>query len=124
MLILLSVLRFGKNKIHRLDRGLDSSVRLTTQGISSTVMNMVLKLLAYAIMAAVIYLILRFFSALNSGQKRVAPRQKTSGVMVKDETCDTYLPKDEAIRELYQGQEYFFCSDACRKKFLQTKKPH
>ncbi len=124
MLILLSVLRFGKNKIHHLDRGLDSSVRLTTQGISSTVMNMVLKLLAYAIMAAVIYLILRFFSALNSGQKRVAPRQKTSGVMVKDETCDTYLPKDEAIRELYQGQEYFFCSDACRKKFLQTKKPH
>jgi len=124
MLILLSVLRFGKNKIHCLDRGLDSSVRLTIQGISSTVMSMVLKLLAYAIMAAVIYLILRFFSALNSGQKRVAPLQKTSGVMVKDETCNTYLPKDEAIRELYQGQEYFFCSDACRKKFLQTKKPH
>ncbi|MFA9452883.1 MAG: hypothetical protein ACERK6_03130 [Candidatus Aminicenantaceae bacterium] len=124
MLILLSVLRFGKNKIHRLDRGLDSSARLTIQGISSTVMNMFLKLLAYAIMAVVIYLILRFFSALNSGQKRMAPGQKTSGVMVKDETCDTYLPKDEAIRELYQGQEHFFCSNTCRKKFLQTKKPH
>ncbi len=85
---------------------------------------MFLKLLAYAIMAVVIFLILRFFSALNSGQKREPTLQKTSGVMVKDETCDTYLPKDEAIRELYQGQEYYFCSDACRKKFLESKKPH
>jgi YHS domain-containing protein len=44
--------------------------------------------------------------------------------MVKDETCNTYLPKDEAIREMYQGQEFFFCSEECRQKFLQTKKPH
>ena len=97
---------------------------MTILGISSTVMTMFLKLLAYAIMAVVIFMILRFFSALNSGQKRQPTLKKTSGVMVKDETCDTYLPKDEAIRELYQGQEHYFCSDACRKKFLESKKPH
>jgi uncharacterized protein len=107
-----------------MDQGTASSCRLTILGISSKVSTMFLRLFSYAILAVVIYLILRFFSALNAGQKRVASRQKTSGVMVKDETCDTYLPKDEAIRELYQGQEYFFCSETCRKKFLQSKKPH
>ncbi len=123
MLILPSTPVFGKENSPRSIRCSHGS-QLTTLGISSTVMTMFLKLLAYAIMAVVIFLILRFFSALNSGQKREPTLQKTSGVMVKDETCDTYLPKDEAIRELYQGQEYYFCSDACRKKFLESKKPH
>ncbi len=82
------------------------------------------KLFAYALLATIIYLVIRFFSALNTERRQTAPRQKTSGIMVKDEACNTYLPKDEAIREMYQGQEYFFCSEACRQKFLQTKKPH
>ncbi len=85
---------------------------------------MFLKYLAYGLLAYIIYIIFRFFSTLKKSQNPVIPKQKTSGIMVKDETCNTYLSKDEAIREMYQGQEYFFCSQACRKKFLETKKPH
>jgi uncharacterized protein len=85
---------------------------------------MFLKYLAYGLLAYIIYLIVRFFSAIKKSQHPPMPKQKTSGVMVKDETCNTYLPKDEAIREMYQGQEHFFCSQACRKKFLESKKPH
>jgi uncharacterized protein len=98
--------------------------QLTTLGISSTVEGMLVKYLVYALLAYVMYMIIRFFSSLSKGSKQVSTRQKTSGTMVKDETCNTYLPKDEAIRETYQGQEYFFCSQECRQKFLQTKKPH
>ncbi len=98
--------------------------QLTIRNISSTVENMLIKLFAYALLAYIIYLIGRFFSAISRGRKQVAPRQEISGTMVKDETCNTYLPKDEAIREMYQGQEFFFCSEECRQKFLQTKKPH
>jgi YHS domain-containing protein len=36
--------------------------------------------------------------------------------MVKDEVCNTYIPKEEAIRELRDGQEHFYCSEECRRK--------
>jgi YHS domain-containing protein len=39
--------------------------------------------------------------------------------MVKDETCNTYLPREEAILEKVEGKEYYFCSQECRKKFLE-----
>jgi YHS domain-containing protein len=42
--------------------------------------------------------------------------------MVKDEVCNTYLPKEDAIRENIGGKEYFFCSKECRQKFLEQKK--
>jgi YHS domain-containing protein len=42
--------------------------------------------------------------------------------MVKDEICNTYIPKEEAIREVRNGREHFFCSRECRKKFLQADK--
>jgi len=42
--------------------------------------------------------------------------------MVKDEICNTYLPKEDAIKEIYQGKEYYFCSKECQQKFLESKK--
>ena len=42
--------------------------------------------------------------------------------MVQDSVCKTYLPKDEAIKEIHKGQEYFFCSKECQRKFLEIKK--
>jgi YHS domain-containing protein len=42
--------------------------------------------------------------------------------MVKDEFCNTYLPKEDAIREVNKGKEYYFCSQKCRQKFLEQKK--
>lgn len=99
--------------------------KLTKKRESSKVEGMFLRLMAYALLAYVIFMIVKFFSALNKGSRRPAPKQKISGgIMVKDETCNTYLPKEDAIKELYQGQEYYFCSEECRQKFLATKKPH
>jgi YHS domain-containing protein len=42
--------------------------------------------------------------------------------MVKDEVCNTYLPREDAIRESIDGMDHFFCSSECRDKFLQQKK--
>lgn len=42
--------------------------------------------------------------------------------MVKDEICNTYLPKEDAIKEIYQGKELYFCSKECQQKFLESKK--
>ena len=80
------------------------------------------RILIYAVL---FYLILKVVNFLTSGgQNRKTQRQprRLSGVMVKDEICDTYIPKDDAIREVIKGKEYFFCSQECRKKFLHSKK--
>jgi len=42
--------------------------------------------------------------------------------MIKDEICNTYLPKEDAVKEIHEGKEYFFCSQECRRKFLESKK--
>jgi len=82
----------------------------------------IIKVILYAFLAYTIFLIFRFFRALNKASKPQRTSKRVSGTMVKDEFCDTYLPKEDAIREVYKGKEYYFCSSECRQKFLEQKK--
>ncbi len=79
-----------------------------------------LRLLYYG---ALVYLAFTVYRLLfGSARRKAASRKKLSGVMVKDETCQTYLPREDALRETFEGREYFFCSKACRQKFLDERK--
>lgn len=80
------------------------------------------RLILYAFLAYIIYLLIRFFRNLNKRSKSFGPTKRLSGMMVKDETCNTYLPKEDAIREIIEGKEYYFCSKECRQKFLEKRK--
>ncbi len=83
-----------------------------------------LRLIFYAIVFYVAYKIIRLFQ--NPGKKSgPAPAQdakRIQGVMVKDEICNTYVPREEALREVREGKEHFFCSAECRRKFIEQKK--
>ncbi len=83
----------------------------------------IIKIILYTFLIYIVYLIIRFFRALSKVKKSPHPPRPVSGFMVKDEMCNTYLPKEDAIREIHQGKEYYFCSNECRQKFLQQKKP-
>ena len=52
----------------------------------------------YAVVAYIIYSVYQFLK--NLGKPRRAPQEpaRISGVMVKDESCQTYLPRSEALR--------------------------
>lgn len=81
-----------------------------------------IRLLFSILVVYVFYKVIKFFQALgNQRQPRRQPRRPSS-LMVKDEMCNTYLPKEESIREIHEGREHFFCSAACRQKFLEAKK--
>lgn len=41
--------------------------------------------------------------------------------MVKDEMCNTYLPKENALKIKVDGQEHYFCSKECRDRFLELR---
>ncbi len=81
------------------------------------------RLIFYTILAYFVLRVFRFF--LGIGKESIPsaerPTKKISGVMVKDDICQTYLPKENAIRELKGGKEYFFCSRECQNKFLNKK---
>jgi uncharacterized protein len=86
------------------------------------VMTGFLRIIFYAFLAYIVYKTIRFYQKLSQSSH---PRQKSkqiSGLMVKDSVCNTYLPKEDAIKEIVEGKEYFFCSKECRQKFLETKK--
>lgn len=41
---------------------------------------------------------------------------KVQGLMVKDEVCGTYIPREEALTERRDGVERYYCSEECRRK--------
>ena len=85
-----------------------------------------IRLIYWALIIYFIYLVWKFISR----PKKKTPSQAQSQtqarrlpqMMVKDETCNTYLPIEEAIKETCQGKDYYFCSRDCRQKFLDKKK--
>jgi hypothetical protein len=40
------------------------------------------------------------------------------GEMVRDLVCNTFVPRERALRALVRGQEAHFCSPACRDRAL------
>ena len=82
----------------------------------------IFRIILYALLAYIVYKFIRLYQKLS--QKRSSPlkSKQSSGMMVKDEICNTYLPQEDAIKELKEGKEYFFCSKECHQKFLESKK--
>ena len=67
----------------------------------------------------VIFSVVRFIQAIGkpAGERRQPPT--LGGTMVKDLHCNMYLPREEAIREVRDGKEYYFCSRECRDGFMK-----
>ncbi|MDY6821160.1 MAG: YHS domain-containing protein [Deferribacterota bacterium] len=42
--------------------------------------------------------------------------------LVKDHVCGTYINKDTPYKVKYFDNIYYFCSEACQKKFIEEKK--
>ncbi len=80
------------------------------------------RMVFYAIAAYLIYKFVKFVLAPLAGSQTPPRAEGRSGVMVKDEVCKTYLPREDAIRETVGGEDQYFCSQACRAKFLAGRK--
>jgi YHS domain-containing protein len=72
--------------------------------------------------AYVAYLFLRIVLGLKRAATRVqarpGPSRRDQGLMVKDEVCGTYIPREDALTEMRDGVERYFCSEECRRKGL------
>lgn len=49
-----------------------------------------------------------------------APRETQPNepeVLVQDQVCGTFIPRANALKAQKDGQDYFFCSEGCLKRF-------
>ena len=42
-------------------------------------------------------------------------------IMVKDPYCEVYFPKREGVHLKVDGEDLYFCSKACRDKFIAAR---
>jgi hypothetical protein len=87
-------------------------------------MTLLIRLLQILVFLLVARLLLRgvaaFFRALQAPARAPEPRAQPGSPtdLVRDRVCNTFLPRDRALRALVAGQEQHFCSTACRDKAL------
>jgi len=63
----------------------------------------------------------RFVSAIVRGYREADDREVAAGrsrELVRDRVCNTFLPRDRALRAIVHGHEEHFCSPACRDQAL------
>jgi YHS domain-containing protein len=72
-----------------------------------------------------LYLLYRIGKSLAGSSKIFKKQERPGGAideMVQDPQCKTYVPLRQAKREIIEGKEYFFCSNACADAFKEQKK--
>jgi YHS domain-containing protein len=81
-----------------------------------------MRLLIILLLLYLLYRVVRFLL----GSTKTFQRHGQSGAideMVQDPQCKTYIPLRQAKREVIDGKEYFFCSEACAEAFKEKEKP-
>ena len=81
------------------------------------------RVLRFIIVVVIIRVVLRGLVDLFKVRAAPAPAgpRPTSrlGVdLVKDRVCNTYVPRDRALRAVVEGREEYFCSGECRSRAL------
>jgi hypothetical protein len=74
-------------------------------------MSLVLRILVALLLVRLLF---RFVAGVVRGYRgEPGPRSQD---MVRDRICNTFLPRDRALRALVDGREEHFCSPTCRDR--------
>ena len=76
----------------------------------------------------VLGLLFYFLYRLLFGAKKPAGPPETKGrldenrqnILVEDPVCHTYVVQGQSLSAVKDGKTYYFCSEECREKFLQS----
>jgi YHS domain-containing protein len=81
-----------------------------------------IRLLLSVVLLALLYAILHSLVKDMFTQRRRPDRKLEPEELVQDPCCQTYIPKQIAVRKKVAGREYYFCSKDCVRKFVDEKK--
>lgn len=90
-------------------------------------MLLLTRLLQIVVALLVLRIVLRGFAAFvralrspNASEPKRDPPGSTD--LIRDRVCNTFLPRERAVRALVGGREEHFCSTDCRDKALALSK--
>lgn len=81
-----------------------------------------MRLLIYIILIFVVYQIYKAVRRELGRPEQVNRTKDDSAItaeLVEDPVCHTYCPKNEALMAGMDGKSYYFCSEECKKKFIE-----
>ncbi|HET7294777.1 MAG TPA: hypothetical protein VFM88_20305 [Vicinamibacteria bacterium] len=85
-------------------------------------MQLLALIVRVAFVLIVVRLLVRFAIGVMQGYRglgdRGGARRPRPGDLVRDRVCNTFVPRERAVRADVAGREEHFCSTACRDKAL------
>ena len=79
------------------------------------------QLVRFLLVLFVVRLALRGLAALfrpRPAAPAAPPTRELANELIRDRVCNTFLPRERALRAVVAGHEEHFCSAACRDKAL------
>lgn len=82
-------------------------------------------MIRFVVIAIASYLGFKIVQALANrffGREIPASRPKPevqADELVQDPVCKVFIPRRNALKAQKHGEDFFFCSEGCRKKFLK-----
>jgi uncharacterized protein len=83
-------------------------------------------LIRFLFMIVALWLLRRFLGSLFGGARQASPKNNqpvATNNMVKDPVCGMYMDSRLAVRLENRKEDYYFCSEECRKKYLGKPGP-
>ncbi|MEJ2069959.1 MAG: YHS domain-containing protein [Syntrophobacterales bacterium] len=80
---------------------------------------MIFRLILGLLLGYMVYRVVRKLREMFTiaGPTQQAPKMPQPDVLVQDPVCGTFIPRQEALKFTKDGQDYFFCSEGCLKRF-------
>ena len=86
------------------------------------ILRALMRLLSLVALAIAGWWVTRLVAGGHRAGKARQPRvEAVRGRMVRDRVCNTYLPREKALRLEAGDGEHFFCSEACRDRYLAAR---
>lgn len=79
-----------------------------------------IRLLVFTFLIIVFVYTIRFIFKNFLGRIEAEKRNPELEELVQDPFCQTYIPKQSALKKKIGGRDYYFCNVDCFRKFIKT----
>jgi YHS domain-containing protein len=79
------------------------------------------RLIFFLLLILVLYYLLHYLiKDMPSSKKKVKGKQEPEE-LVQDPYCQTYIPKQSALKKKIEGQVFYFCSEKCLESYVRKE---
>jgi YHS domain-containing protein len=80
------------------------------------------RFILFIILASILYYVLHFLIKDVPWFRKKMNRGSEAEELVQDPYCQTYIPKQSAVRKKMDGHIFYFCNQQCLRNYLNKEK--